>query len=548
MARDGLPQKALIRVAALLDRRWHWYRLPRPLAVLTLIGNRMALRRQNLFDPTGDLAEWGPEPHVADRSLVRSFDGLGTDPRHPPMGSAGSVFGRNVRPESTYPQDVDHPNPRVVSNELLARGNHFLPATSLNLLFAVWIQFEIHDWMSHHTREIDDDPLLIEPPEDDREKWPDGVIKFRRTHQVHSQVDRPPTYRNTQSHWWDGSQLYGSHPAIERMLRTYERGHLKLSPEETFPFDPPNMKDIPPDVARDVDLPGVAGAWWVGLALFHTLFMREHNRICDHLAASIRLDRPAAVRHRAARSTWRSWRRSTPRMDSGTPCESRAGAGDASELVGLQGQSLWRWFDRLTSSEELSGIPGIRPLLPRRAVLDHRGVRRRLPNAPAAPRRARDPERRRQPPSRELQAPGDLGHPCTRGARRQDHQHERPLLFVRDQQPRCDRPPQLPGGAPEGRTTPDGPDIDLATVDIVRGPRARRASLQRVPTAVPPPTCGALRGLQRRSRNGPEAPVDLRHARRRRPDGRSVRRETTRRGSRSATRRSGCSSSWHPVG
>ena len=42
------------------------------------------------------------------------------------------------------------PNPRVVSRELLTRDS-FVPATSLNMLAAAWIQFMTRDWFSHGT-------------------------------------------------------------------------------------------------------------------------------------------------------------------------------------------------------------------------------------------------------------------------------------------------------------------------------------------------------------------------------------------------------------
>ena len=36
----------------------------------------------------------------------------------------------------------------MVSQQLLHR-EHFIPARSLNMLAAAWIQFQVHDWVDH---------------------------------------------------------------------------------------------------------------------------------------------------------------------------------------------------------------------------------------------------------------------------------------------------------------------------------------------------------------------------------------------------------------
>ena len=62
--------------------------------MLTLIGVRMKLRRENLFDTSGTEVGWGPESAPSGpRTLVRTPDGRGTDPNYPDMGSAGARFG-----------------------------------------------------------------------------------------------------------------------------------------------------------------------------------------------------------------------------------------------------------------------------------------------------------------------------------------------------------------------------------------------------------------------------------------------------------------------
>lgn len=52
------PASLLTNVAEALDRRFGWDKLPRPVAILTLIGLRNRLREKNLYD-TG---AWATQP------------------------------------------------------------------------------------------------------------------------------------------------------------------------------------------------------------------------------------------------------------------------------------------------------------------------------------------------------------------------------------------------------------------------------------------------------------------------------------------------------
>jgi hypothetical protein len=349
--KDGPFKKFFMWLTGTLDRRFGWDRLPKPVALMTLTGLRMTLRRHNLYDTTGEAANWGPElPPPGPRSLVRTSDGTDNDPAIPDMGSAGSRFGRNVPPQVTYPFHVLVPNPRTVSEELLAR-DEFIPATTLNLLAAAWLQFEVHDWMSHGTNEPDD-PWLVELADDD--PWPERPMQIRRTKADPTSDGQPPTYRNTETHWWDASQVYGSSPIIEKLLRTGTGGHVVLSPEGVIPFDPPNMPPIP-----GVDFAGITGNWWLGLVMMHTLFMREHNSICDNLASvypswsddqlfdHARLINAALI----AQIHTTEW---TTALLADADLE----LGMRVNWWGFQGEPLWKKFGRLTKSEEVSGVPG----------------------------------------------------------------------------------------------------------------------------------------------------------------------------------------------
>jgi hypothetical protein len=342
---DGLFKRAFMAVTEALDRRYGWDHLPKPLAMVTLTGLRMTLRRKNLFDETGIRLPWQFEPLLpGPRPFIRSVDGTGNDVTHQDMGSAGSPFGRNVPPNDATPFDVLTPNPRTVSRELLTRES-FQPATTLNVLAAAWLQFEVHDWFSHGSNDPQN-PWEIDLADDD--PWPEHPMKIERTHVEPTLDGGRPTYRNTETHWWDASQVYGSSADLNKMIRAPERGKVLLSPEGLVPFDPSTMQH----------LAGVNGNWWIGLAMLHTLFMREHNAICDRLAEVyphlsdddlFELARlvNAALIAKIHTVEWTPALLANPIMQTGMRVN----------WWGLTGEKLTNRLGRLTKSEEISGIP-----------------------------------------------------------------------------------------------------------------------------------------------------------------------------------------------
>ena len=264
--------KLLTATAGALDRRFGWDRLPRPLGVLTLVGLRLRLRERNLYDtgPGGATAATNGGGHGA-----RTSDGSYNDLDAPAMGMIGARFGRNVPLDRTYPEELPgllEPSPRVVSRELLTR-DEFKPATIVNVLAGAWLQFEVHDWFSHG-KNLPEEPFELDLADDDT--WHERPMRIERTRNdpFPDANGGPTTWVTTDSHWWDGSQIYGSEPAISAALRAGKGGRLRLDPDG----------QLPRDLDEHVDLTGVAGNFWLGLALLHTLFTREHNAVADRLA------------------------------------------------------------------------------------------------------------------------------------------------------------------------------------------------------------------------------------------------------------------------
>jgi hypothetical protein len=334
-----------------VDHRIGWHRLPLPLGLLTLVGIRFRLRARNLYD-TGR----GPldRPPAADdlpgnHLTARTLDGTYNDLDDPLMGALGSRFGRNVPPDRAYLEPEDQllePSPRRVSVDLLTR-DEFIPATTLNLLAGAWIQFEVHDWFSHGQNE-QANPWKIELAADD--PWPQHPMEIQRTRRDPSaDSDGPPTFVTADTHWWDGSQVYGSDPAYVQALRTGENGKLKLDDRGL----------IPAEVEAHVDLAGVAGNFWVGLALLHSLFMREHNAVCDHLHET-HPERSDDELYDNARLVVAALMAKIHTVDWTPAIIAHPTTVKAlhTNWWGLEGESLDKRLGRITGNEVIRGIPG----------------------------------------------------------------------------------------------------------------------------------------------------------------------------------------------
>jgi hypothetical protein len=262
-----------------LSKKSVWVAWPLVLGTVgavVLAVERERLFMNNLFDVTGSY----PAIVCDERALTaRTADGTCNDLSVPGMGAAGVHFGRNVNP-ATLPAEVSDaeilsPNPRDISRELLTRDS-FKPAESLNFIAAAWIQFMIHDWFSHGANQLRNPikvPLRADDPLVDDKDSDEQFMKVRRTaRDEDGSALYDLAYRNENTHWWDGSQIYGSDAGTLASLRTFKKGQLRL-----------DNGRLPKRWGRVHT--GFSDNWWLGLSLMHTAFVREHNAIAAHLAA-----------------------------------------------------------------------------------------------------------------------------------------------------------------------------------------------------------------------------------------------------------------------
>lgn len=359
--RNTLVWRAFSTFAEVVDRVVGWDKLPVPLGLLDLIGLRTRLRQENLHD-TGQLpaVNTPPVPPPAPEQRVsRTMDGSYNDLGRPAMGMAGTRFGRNIPLDRIAPvteASIMTPNPREISRALLTRTS-FVPATSVNSLVAAWLQFMIRDWFSHGVSPKEDPwevPLAGDDP------WPERPMHILRTPDDPTRPagseGLPQTRVNVLTHWWDGSQIYGTTPAEQQFLRAGTAGKLRVQNNGLLP--------LPEDPATN---PALTPGFWLGPELLRTLFTLEHNAICDRLHAEYPGWPDEEVFQRArlvtaallAKIHTVEW---TPAVISHPTTQAALRA----NWFGLAGERVARLFGRLSDSEVVSGIPG--------GKTDHYGV------------------------------------------------------------------------------------------------------------------------------------------------------------------------------
>ena len=339
-----------------LSERLQWHQLPRLLGLISLLKIRNKLRETNMFDTEDPPFAENPNPGATpeEQAKYRTFDGSHNDLQYPQMGAAGTRFGRNFPLDKVHPDTANlmNPSPRLISQKLLTR-DAFQPVESLNLLATAWVQFQVHDWVAHKEGTLAD---VHEIPLEEGDPWPEERMLVPRTPSEPASNGGPQTYVNLNSHWWDGSQIYGSDTATAEKLRCGFDGKMKIGDTALLPLD-----------VDGVALTGFSDNWWIGLSMLHSLFVSEHNAICDRLRLEYpawsdeRLFQQARLVNAALMSKihTKDW---TPSILS----HPTTAAALRINWSGLAGEDLQEIFEFLDDVEVLGGIVG--------SEVDHYGV------------------------------------------------------------------------------------------------------------------------------------------------------------------------------
>ncbi len=237
----------------------------------------------------------------------RTFDGSGNNAANPEWGAVGTnqlqVSTIGYADAISEPGGTDRPNPRYISNAVFDQEGLLPDVLELSDYAWVWGQF-----IDHNITLVVDDPdesVDIAVPAGDPWFDPAGtgavtIGMHRSAYDPASGTDtsNPRAFPNGISTFVDGSAVYGSSQERADWLRSFSGGKLRMSSGNLLPYNTTTgeLNDPVDPNAPGMDMPmPFISKWFVAgdvranenplLTSIHTLFAREHNRLCDELAA-----------------------------------------------------------------------------------------------------------------------------------------------------------------------------------------------------------------------------------------------------------------------
>lgn len=224
----------------------------------------------------------------------RSIDGTDNNLAQPTWGAAGIPLLR-VAP-ADYADGVSamsgltRPDPRTISNVIVLQSDLIPNSYRLSDMLWQWGQFVDHDLSLTeaqnrllHPGEVADIPVPAGDPFFDPFGMGTAIIPFTRSQFVPG--SSPRIQSNVLTAYIDASNVYGSDAVRAQALRRLDgSGKLKTSTGNLLPF---NLGGLPnaPTTAPSFFLAGdVRCNEQAALAAMHTLWVREHNRLCDEIA------------------------------------------------------------------------------------------------------------------------------------------------------------------------------------------------------------------------------------------------------------------------
>lgn len=215
---------------------------------------------------------------------TRNYDGNANNVKYPLHGAAETKLLRKL--PAVYVDGNQQmsltPNPRDISNQV-CKLETLKFSESSNMLW-IWGQFLDHE--IDLTTTNSNEKINIPTPSNEHESYPNFQIEFERSNYIEQ---NPRQFPNEISAFIDGTNVYGFNTSRLLHLRTYDgTGKLKVDTadngEQILIYNTPKLKNakLPHQNEQDMFLAGdIRSNENIFLTAMHTLFVREHNRLCD---------------------------------------------------------------------------------------------------------------------------------------------------------------------------------------------------------------------------------------------------------------------------
>lgn len=247
-------------------------------------------RNQN-SSPTLDVA--------AERSLrddlptrcpkVRTLDGTctnnGRGGGNRLWGSAGTAhFSYVSGTSSKNPVRTSLPSARLISNVIASQSDPLLNRRGITEFFVFFGEFLDHNIIA--TSITENDHMDISIPDNDplRSNFTKGFLRFTRAARTRVLDEDAERAMNTISSAIDLSTVYSSSEERLRTLRTFSGGKLQTSAGHFMPFNTAGLHNEPSDSSAFFLAGDIRANDHPVLTSLHTIFLREHNYLCDIVA------------------------------------------------------------------------------------------------------------------------------------------------------------------------------------------------------------------------------------------------------------------------
>lgn len=228
---------------------------------------------------------------LSNPSTYRSFDGSANNLSNPDWGRAGTQLRRLLEPgytDGATPAGGDRPSPRVVSNALGPQTGPMPSGKNVSAAFWAFGQLLAHD-IDLTGPAQPKEPFNIAVPSGD---FGGAVSELPFSRSVYDPATgsgpaNPRQQLNEITAYVDASFVYGSDPLTAASLRKMDgSGKLWTGTDGLLPTNGQLMIDSDPSNDHHFVAGDVRANEQLALMSMQTLFLREHNRLAEHIALS----------------------------------------------------------------------------------------------------------------------------------------------------------------------------------------------------------------------------------------------------------------------